>query len=150
VSPRRRATALAGLGRGYAAAWLAAGVALIPAGAALARLPQAATCAGLFGLALLWSASPVAQASRNRCHRMRPIAPFGPQTLHDAVVQGATSGAACVGACWVWMLVPAAASGAHLAAMILVTLLLVLERMAPAAPPHWRWPPPVSTVATLA
>ncbi|VVB48379.1 Putative metal-binding membrane protein (fragment) [Beijerinckiaceae bacterium RH AL1] len=104
----------------------------------------------LIGLALLWSASPVAQASRNRCHRLRPIAPFGPNTLRDAVVQGATSGAACVGACWPWMLVPAAAGGAHLAAMVLVTLLLLLERMAPAAPPHWRWPPAVSMVAALA
>jgi predicted metal-binding membrane protein len=150
VSPRRRATALAGFGFGYAAAWLAAGVVLIPAGAALARLPPVATCAALIGLALLWSASPVAQASRNRCHRPRPIAPFGPKSLRDAVVQGLTSGAACVGACWVWMLVPAAAGGAHLAAMILVTLLLVLERLAPAAPPHWRWPPAVSMVAMLA
>ena len=150
VFPQRRVSSLAALGLGYAAAWLAAGAVLIPTGVALVRLPGAATCIGRVALALAWSCSPPAQAMRNRCHRLRPIAPFGARRLRDCLSQGAASGLACVGACWPWMLVPAAAGAHHLASMALVTPLLFLERLAPAAPPYWRWPPAVGVAIALA
>ena len=140
--PARRARALALFALAYAALWLAMGVLLLPAAILLRiALPEAQAVLLVLLLALAWSASPPAQVARNACHRLRRIGAFGIAADRDCVRQGLLSGAACIGACWPWMLLPLVIDGLHLAVMALVGLYLFAERLSPGRPAQWQWPP---------
>jgi predicted metal-binding membrane protein len=149
-APARRVRALAVFAIGYGAAWMTVGLVLLPAAiAARTALAGPAATAAAAGAALLWSASPAAQAVRNRCHRLYPVAGRGLAADRDCLRQGLATGIACAAACWPWMLVPMVVSGGHVAAMALVTALLFLERLSPAERPRWRMPPAVAVLAAL-
>ena len=93
-------------------------------------------------LTSMWSASPVAQAARNRCHKVLRIRAFGSQAYLDSLIQGVATGANCVVACWPWMMVPMVVDPSwHIAAMLIVTVYLFAERIAPVAPVSWQIPP---------
>lgn len=146
--PSRRWSAPAAMVAAYLLVWLLAGVLLLPLAFALSIvLPgQAVALVAALGLASLWSASPLAQAARNRCHVALRISPFGLRGYLDAARQGAATGAACVAGCWPWMLVPLMVEGVHVAAMLAVAIYLFAERIAPAARPVWRLPPAWETL----
>jgi predicted metal-binding membrane protein len=148
--PSRRGRALAAFAAGYGAVWLMAGLALLPiAIAARTALSETTALPAAFGAALLWSASPTAQAARNRCHRLLRIGASGLKADRDCVRQGLATGLACTAACWPWMLVPTSIAGGHVAAMALVTVLIFLERLSPPERPRWRTPPVISVLAAL-
>ena len=97
------------------------------------------------GAAIAWSASPWSQLARNRCHRLLRISACGRRADGECLIQGFHSGAMCVAVCWPWMVVPMLVDGfAHVAAMIVVSLWLTLERISSAREPHWQWPPVIS------
>lgn len=146
----RRARAVALLGLGYAATWMTAGLALVPTAVVLvAKLPDAAAAPVAILMAVVWSASPPAQAARNRCHRVRRIGAFGRAADWDCLAQGVSTGGACVVACWPWMIVPMTLDGLHVPAMIAVTVILFAERLSPAGPVRWRIPPAWEVTASL-
>ena len=139
--PRRRARAMGLFALGYGMCWAMAGVVLAPAALLLAiLLGPGASAVLVLGAALIWSASPVAQLAHNRCHRNLRIGAFGPAADRDCLRQGVTTGMACVATCWPWMLLPALAGKAHLAAMAAVMAFLLAARLAPAGPVRWRVP----------
>jgi predicted metal-binding membrane protein len=146
----RRARAAALFGLSYAAMWVAAGLALVPAAIVLmAVLPGAPALLAALLMVLLWSASPPAQAARNRCHRVRRIGAFGRAADLDCLAQGVVTGRDCIAACWPWMILPMTAGIMHVAAMLAVTLVLFAERLSPAGPVRWRIPPAWEAVAAL-
>ncbi len=148
--PARRVRAVVLFGIGYAATWVIAGMALVPAAIVLmGQLPAgAAVCASML-MAIVWSASPPAQAARNRCHRVRRIGAFGRAADRDCLAQGVATGVACVAVCWPWMIVPMTAGTMHLTAMLAVMLLLFAERLSPGSPVRWRIPPAWDVVVAL-
>jgi hypothetical protein len=97
-------------------------------------------------LALAWTATPWHQVALNRGHRVKNLAVFGWQADRDAFTYGLVHGTWCVASCWTWMLVPLAARGHHATAMIFVTLVMLIERLAPPAWPTWRLPLPLRIV----
>jgi predicted metal-binding membrane protein len=136
----RRPRALILFALAYAMVWLTAAGVLVPC-AMMLRLgmPDAAPIVAV-ALAIGWSGSPYAQLSRNRCHRSQGIGAFGRSADRDCLRQGVATGLACVGTCWPWMLVPMMLDAGHAAAMVAVSLVLFLERLAPPAPAAWRLP----------
>ncbi len=148
--PSRRGRALAAFAAGYGAVWLTAGLVLLPlAIAARTGLSDAIAMPAAAGAALLWSASPAAQAARNRCHRLLRIGASGLSADRDCLRQGLVTGLACCAACWPWMLVPTAVASGHVVAMALVTVLIFLERLCPPERPRWRTPPVITVLAAL-
>lgn len=140
--PRRRFRAILIFGLSYGMCWIVAGGVLIPMALLLGLVLGLWTAASLtLATALCWSASPLAQGARNACHRRRRIGAFGPAADLDCVRQGVTTGTACVGTCWPWMLLPALAGDAHLAAMAAVTVVVTTDRFAAPASLCWRVPP---------
>jgi len=147
---RRRSRALALFGAGYALAWLAAAVILVPAVVAmLLVLPGWIALPASLLFAVLWSASPAAQVARNLCHRRHRISAFGPQADRECLSHGLRTGSACVMTCWPWMLVPFTVAGGHVAAMAVVALVLFCERVLPAGSPRWQIPPAFETLRAL-
>lgn len=147
---RRRPRALALFAAGYALPWLSAAIVLVPAVVVLLlALPGWAAFTVAQGLALVWSASPAAQAARNLCHRRHRIGAFGPQADRECLSHGLRAGAACVATCWPWMLVPLTVAGGHLPTMAAVTLVLFCERIVPAGAPRWQMPPAFETLRAL-
>jgi predicted metal-binding membrane protein len=146
---RRRPPAVLIFACGYTSIWLGAGLLLVPA-AILARLslgsgaPVAALC-----LALLWSCSPIAQSARNACHRMRRITVFGPSADRDCLRFGIFVGAACLSACWPWMVLASVVDEWHVLIMAIVALILFVERIVPPAPLAWRMPPVLTFAASM-
>jgi hypothetical protein len=132
---------------GYLAIW----VLVTPGLWAIAWLLQLAAPPGaaLFlagAVAFVWSATPLSQRARNRCHRYMSIGALGGRADREAVTQGLLSGSTCVAVCWPWMLVPIFVSGTvpHVAAMVLISLWLTLDRVYPARPALWQWPPAIA------
>lgn len=147
---RRRWRALGLFAAGYAGIWMAAGLLLVPAGVLLRIVaPAAAAPVAALLLALAWSGSPAGQAARNRCHRLYRIAPFGRPADRDALRHGLLTGTFCAAACWPWMLLPMVVDGWHMAAMIVVAMILIAERAAPGARVAWRIPPVFQMLAAL-
>lgn len=137
---RRRAVALFALGYGcvwMTARWmLAAGVMrVVPLVA-----PGWRAAASMMLVAAFWQMTPVKQMCLNRCHARPPLRTFGLAADRDAVRYGLVSGGWCLGSCWALMLVPPAAGGAHVAAMLGVMMVMVVERQAPCRRPAWRIP----------
>ena len=146
----RRTWAVLIFGSGYAMIWLTAGIALIPAAIVIKLSAGPAALIAVLGLALVWSCSPLAQAARNSCHRMRRIAVFGRNADRDCLRFGISIGISCLLACWPWMLLAAMLEEWHLVAMALLALFLFAERIAPPAPEAWRLPPALTIARWLA
>jgi predicted metal-binding membrane protein len=89
-------------------------------------------------LALLWRVCPVRQVCLNRCHVLPRLSPFGLAADRDCLLFGARNGAWCVGACWALMVLPLVVDSLHLAAMLVVMLVMLNERLAPTRPARWR------------
>jgi predicted metal-binding membrane protein len=138
---RRRARAMLLFVAGYAGVWLAAGVGLEAiALVALLALPTPLICLGLAAaIAMAWQISPAKQWCLNRCHRQPHLAAFGAAADRDAFTFGLMNGASCVGACWALMLLALCVGPGHVMAMMIVTLLVVAERLESPAPLAWRW-----------
>ena len=140
--PRRRFRATSMFIFGYGVCWMMAGAFLAPVALLLAiALEPSAIISAVLLTALCWSASPIAQIARNRCHRTFRIGAFGRAADRDCFGQGIATGTACIGTCWIWMLLPALARESHLVTMTLVTVVLLADRLSPARPPSWRIPP---------
>ena len=146
----RRPRALCLFALGYALPWLAAAAVLIPAAALLRlALPGWVALAAALGLALAWSASPLSQVARNRCHRRHRVGAAGPRADRECLSHGLNTGAACVLTCWPWMLVPFAVEAGHMLVMVAVALVLFCERIVPAGAPRWQVPPAFETLRAL-
>ena len=142
-----RPVALAAFLASYLACWLAAGLVLVPLGMALsALLPAPVALAAWLLWALVWSATPVVQAARNRGHQARRIAALGRRVPRDCAAYGARVGFNCLQVCWPGMVVPLLAGAAHLPAMVAVCAYLFADRIAPPAKVAWRLPPALETI----
>jgi predicted metal-binding membrane protein len=145
----RRPRALALFATAYAMIWLTAAAVLFPAAMVL-RLGAAGLAAGpALAIAIAWSCSPLAQQSRNRCHRLLAIGIFGRAADRDCLRQGLSTGLACVAVCWPWMLLPMTLDAGHVAAMVAAGFVLFMERLAPPAAPLWRMPAFVTVLWAL-
>lgn len=145
--PRRLMRALVAFTAGYAVMWMCAGPPLMAiAQSIVTAAGDGAASIVLTLLAFAWSATPWHQRALNRAHRPKSLAVFGWQADFDAIAYGLVHGAWCFASCWAWMLVPLVVRDHHVAAMILVTLIMFVERLAPAARPKWRVPFPVRLI----
>lgn len=141
-----RPRALLAFALGYGGCWVLAGVLLVPVELVVsALLPVGFDTAAVLAGALIWSASPPAQAARNRCHRLERVGAGG----HGALRHGVLTGGACIAACWAWMVVPLTVATGHSLTMLGVAFYLLAERLAPAATLHWRRPPGLSVLGGL-
>jgi len=141
-----RPRALLAFALGYGGCWVLAGVLLVPAGLVVsALLPAGFDTAAVLAGALIWSASPPAQAARNRCHRLERVGASG----HGALRHGVLTGGACMAACWAWMVVPLTVATGHSLTMLAVAFYLFAERLAPAGTLRWRLPPGLSVLGGL-
>lgn len=144
----RRERAIALFAAGYAAIWMPAGVVLL-----ILALVIGMGAPGSWVLmvvvtifALVWQFSPIKQSCLNRCHAHPELAAFGLAADLDALRFGLKHGIWCVGSCWALMLLPLLIWRGHLAAMAVVTLLLLSERLDSPAPARWRWRGPGKAV----
>ncbi len=146
--PRARGAAAASVYLGFLSVWLLAGALLLPLGMLHVQTAPGGLAPLLaVGFALVWSASPPAQAARNRCHRLGRVGGFGPRARWDNARIGIRTGLWCVAACWPVMLIPLTIGGAaHVPAMAIAALYLLLERIGPPAPVRWSLPPVISLV----
>lgn len=125
---------------GYAAIWMAAGVALIAAMLVLNLLaPQSYLPAiGVGVIAFVWQCSPIKQRCLNRSHNHRKLAAFGIAADLHALRFGITHGVWCVGSCWALMLFVMLLREGHFLAMAAVTFLIISERLEQPKPLIWR------------
>jgi predicted metal-binding membrane protein len=131
----------------YWATWCASIVVLFPLAVAVSALVGVYTDLLItLVLALIYSASPLAQRARNACHQAIRIEPFGTGAWLDSAKQGVVTGLRCIAACWPWMLVPFAIVTGHTIAMVIVGLYLFAERIAPPTRPTWQLPPAIETI----
>jgi len=144
--PTRRWRGLLMFALGYGGVWVAVGGLIGLISAAFVGLFGSGATASAILLALLWSSTPQAQMARNACHRMRRLRVQGWLAAYDCWRQGLQSGAACVGTCWLWMVVPLTTATLHEAAMLVVVVATFLERLLPAAPAMWRRPPVLEVI----
>jgi predicted metal-binding membrane protein len=137
---RRRARSVTLFVVGYAAIWMAAGVVLLAAMLMLNVLvPQSYFPAvGVGIIALVWQCSPIKQRCLNRSHNHRELAAFGIAADLDALRFGVMHGVWCVGSCWALMLFPMLLSQGHFAAMAVVTVVMISERLEQPRPLSWR------------
>jgi predicted metal-binding membrane protein len=137
---RRRARSVTLFVVGYAAIWTAAGGVLIAVRLMLHLLaPQSYLPAvGVGILACVWQCSPLKQRCLNRSHHHRELAAFGIAADLDALRFGMTHGGWCVGSCWALMLLPMLLRQGHVAAMAVVTVVLISERLEQPRPLRWR------------
>ena len=146
-APGTQLGAIAALLLAYLGSWWLAGMLFVPLLVVLASVTTStATVVLALALSLAWSASPWAQAARNRCHRTVRIGGLAPGVYLDGAKQGAQTASGCIPACWPWMLVPMLPHHGHLLLMVAVTILLFAERIAPLSSPAWRFPPALESV----
>jgi predicted metal-binding membrane protein len=137
----RRARSIVLFFFGYAAVWMALGGVLLALELAAMFLagdayPPAA-CGAL--IAMAWQFSPLKQRCLNRCHAFPELAAFGVAADWDALAFGVTQGIWCVGSCWALMLLPMLLPRRHMAAMVVVAVLIYCERLEHPRTPRWRW-----------
>jgi len=96
----------------------------------------------VLALALVWSASPIQRHVLNLAHHSPRLTLGGWRGFGDRVRFGLSHGVLCLCACWAWMLVPmmVGPGGLHTIAMILVSAILITERMTQNTPAVWRRP----------
>ncbi|RJF89819.1 DUF2182 domain-containing protein [Oleomonas cavernae] len=131
----RRLRAIVVFALAYLAVWMVSGMALVAAAIALQALAGGSWWLGPVvagAIALLWQVAPAKQACLDRCHWRPALASFGLAADRDCLRYGLAIGVWCVGACWALMLVPLVVTGAHVPLMAAVSLLLLVEREAPA------------------
>jgi predicted metal-binding membrane protein len=139
---RRRRRAVALFVAGYLAIWIVAGFALVTASAAIARLAEYLGWPALvitLTIAAIWQAAPLRQSALNRCHRPPDLSAFGLAADLDCFGFGLTHGVWCVVTCAPWMLLPLTTPAFHLPLMLMISIALLLERIAPARPAAWTW-----------
>jgi predicted metal-binding membrane protein len=136
----RRARALTLFAAAYTTVWLTAAAVLVPMAMVLRLAADDGASLAAVAVAVAWSCSPSAQLWRNRCHRRQAISALGWPADRDCLTQGASTGLACVGVCWPWMLVPMTFDTGHVVAMVAASFVLFMERLAPPAAAHWQMP----------
>ncbi|MEL7111799.1 MAG: DUF2182 domain-containing protein [Pseudomonadota bacterium] len=128
---------------GYALVWIAA-IPLFLAATLFIRSVFADGMAliAVLALAIVWSASPIQRHALNLAHRSPRLALGGWRGFGETLRFGLSHGVLCLCACWAWMLIPmmVGSSGQHTTAMILVSAVLITERIAQNTPAVWRRP----------
>lgn len=139
---RRRWRALAWFCLGYFGVWLCAAALLPPLAVGLRIFGTHATPPMAVALACLgfWQSTPFRQHCLNRCHYVPHLCAFGWRSDRDGMRYGVDHGAACLGACWPWMLLTLTTDAHHLASMAVAGMVLALERQGLPQPPAWRLP----------
>ena len=137
---RRRGRSVALFVLGYVGVWMTAGVPMVSAALAVRLFYPTSFVPVVIGclVAMLWQSSPAKQKCLNRGHAHPELAAFGAKADVDALRFGLMHGVWCVGSCWALMLLPELFPAGHLAAMAIVTLWLLAEKLDKPAVPRWR------------
>ena len=133
---RRRRRAVALFVAGYAAMWMPAGAFLMLAAMAVPRAPGFVAIAA--ALALVWQFSPLKQISLNRSHTHPELAAFSGAADLEALRFGFTHGVWCVASCSALMLLPLLVTRGHVAAMAVVSLWIIGERIERPMAARWQ------------
>jgi len=138
---RRRARSIVLFFLGYAAVWMALGGVLLALKLGAQFLGGESCLPAAFGalIAMAWQCSPLKQRCLNRCNALPELAAFGAAADWDALAFGVTQGIWCAGSCWALMLLPMLLPQEHMAAMIVVAVLIYCERLEHPRPPRWSW-----------
>ncbi|MCA1456619.1 DUF2182 domain-containing protein [Bradyrhizobium sp. BRP22] len=137
---RRRNRSLGLFAAAYLLVWIAAGPVLLAVPKAVEVLAGAVDLPAItiaVAIAALWQAAPLRQRALNRCHRLPNLSAFGTAADRDCIQFGLTHGLWCAATCAPLMLLPMMAPAFHLPLMLLLSVALQLERLAPARPPSW-------------
>jgi predicted metal-binding membrane protein len=131
----RRARAVALFLGGYFGIWLIAMAGLTLLAIALRIAAGSATAAFAVAAcgAVLWQLTPIKLAALRRCHAAAPLPAFGLAAEIGSLRFGAANGSACVGTCWLLMLLPLTSDVDHVAMMATVAAVMLVER--------YTWPP---------
>ena len=126
---------------GYVGIWMVAGILIALSGMVLPHniLDSFALAVLMLTTAFIWQCSPFKQRCLNRGHAHIELAAFGMAAELDAMRFGVNHGLWCVGSCWALMLVPYMFPNGHVAAMAVVTLWVLAERLERPMLPRWRF-----------
>jgi predicted metal-binding membrane protein len=128
---RRRRRAMALFAVVYLGIWLAFGGLVLALSPLWAPLDEALALAVTLAVAAGWQLTRWKLVALRACHRAVPLPPFGRRADAAVVRFGVRNGSACVGSCWAAMLVMGVASaGAMLPAMVVLTPLVTIEKLA--------------------
>ncbi|WP_051334685.1 DUF2182 domain-containing protein [Bradyrhizobium sp. Ai1a-2] len=137
---RRRDRSVGLFAAAYLLLWIAAAPVLLAAPRAievLAGTTGLPAIAIAVAIAAIWQATPLRQRALNRCHRAPNLSAFGRAADRDCIQFGLTHGFWCAATCTPLMLLPMTAPALHLPLMLLLSVALQLERLAPARAPSW-------------
>ena len=140
---RRRGRAVAVFLLVYVLGWLLAAQVLSMLALGLYGVEIATGLPMLFSvllMALIWQASPIKQYCLNHCHQRPRLSPFGWAADRDCIGYGMAAAGWCISSCWALMLLPMVAGNLHLQLMLLVSAIMIIERLRPARPCHWQIP----------
>lgn len=125
---------------GYWSTWMAAGFVFTLAllGVTAWAPGRELVTLGVVGVACVWQCSPAKQRCLNRGHDHPDLVAFGAAADRSVLRFGVGHGAWCVASCWALMLIPASLGTWHVAAMVVVTVLMLGERLEGPRRPSWR------------
>lgn len=146
---RNRGRALACFILGYGMAWLSMGPVLVVLALLLRLTGGSFTLILAVTMALVWSASPWQRLALNRSHRFGRIGVFGWTRYRDSLSFGAEHASWCIASCWAWMIVPLTAGTWHIAAMGVVGIIMLQERLKTPNRPAWQLPVFFADIAGL-
>jgi predicted metal-binding membrane protein len=138
-----RARLLALFCLGYALVWIVAGAILLAIAAALTSQSAPAVLIPLVNLAsvplvILWQCSPLKQRCLNRAHSPPELAAFGFAADISALRMGLNHGLWCALSCWPLMALTLLTHHGHDDLMLVVTLVVISERLNLPEPLRWK------------
>ncbi len=128
---RRRPRAMAAFAVSYVAIWVAFGAVIVVAAPIWSGLDRGVVAAAALALAVVWQLTPFKLRALRDCHRASPLPPTGRRATAGVMRFAARNGSACVRSCWAMMLAMAVATTATTFWMVVVTGLVLIEKLAP-------------------
>jgi predicted metal-binding membrane protein len=113
----------------YLGLWLLFGLLAIATLALLPTTSRDLMFAGGLALAAAWELTPLKRLALNRCHRGSPLRPRGLRATTTVLRFAWINGSACVGSCWVAMVVMLLASSAQIEWALGLTALMVYTKL---------------------
>ena len=140
---RNRVTGILSFLIAYVVVWSLAGVFLSNATQLISRSANYnnwLTFSVIFGLTMVWQASPWKQMCLNRCHIPQRISPFNLNAVPDCCRYGLKRGIWCVGSGWALMWLSMFVMQFGTWAMLAVGFVMFVELLLPHGPVRWKIP----------
>jgi predicted metal-binding membrane protein len=126
----RRRRAMAEFSAGYLAIWIGFGLITVLVSGVIPGASSGRSLAIVLAGAAWWQLTSFKRRALRACHHSIPLPPYGWRAEWAAAQFGVRNGAACVGSCWLLMLITMAAPGGYLLWTVAITGIVSAERFA--------------------